>query len=91
MDLENQSLDEKKCVACGETWPDDRTFFIINRGQTTNTCKACYYDYPSVLRRSEQGKRILEERTSQRVAASCHPATFVLMRDYAKRQQGKHS
>lgn len=91
MDLENQSLDEKRCASCGETWPDNLDFFLLRRGKTSGTCRACYYDYPSVLKLTEQGRKILEERQQRKVAASCHPATFVLMRDYAKHQQGKHS
>lgn len=86
MDLENQSLEEKRCNSCGETWPNDSDFFTITRGKVSTVCRACLESYPSRLRRTAQGRQILEDQISQRVAASCHPATFVLMRDYAKQQ-----
>jgi len=48
------STSEKFCRRCGEWWPADDEFFFRNASNPDGlaySCKACYFETPSVIRR----------------------------------------
>ncbi|YP_010844250.1 hypothetical protein MPJ00_gp20 [Pseudomonas phage vB_PaeS_PAO1_HW12] len=52
---------EKLCTKCREYWPADAEFFFTNPdGTLKNSCKACWYEMPSVQRRLQGKARRLQ-------------------------------